>query len=121
MSRLARALALAAALLGALPAEAKGKPLAPGEKLDLNHAPVAELMRLPGVGRKRAEAIAALRDKRPLRRVDDLASVKGISPAWVQKHRAMLEVSGAQAPSSAPSASATPAKAAPQKGATAKP
>jgi competence protein ComEA len=93
VKRLARALAVALALVAAGPAEAKGKPLQPGEKVDLNGAPIAELMRLPGVGRKRAEAIAALRAKRPFRRADDVAQVKGISPGWVAKHRALLDVS----------------------------
>ncbi len=46
------------ALLSAAPALAAKKPLAGGERLDLNRASVAELMRLPGVGRKKAEAIA---------------------------------------------------------------
>jgi competence protein ComEA len=90
--RLARALAAALALVAAAPAGAKGDPLAPGEKIDVNAAPVEQLMRLPGVGRKRAEAIAALRDRRPFRRADDVALVKGISPAWVARHRALLEV-----------------------------
>ena len=107
-----RRLLCAAALAGALVAlsapagaGAKERPLAPGEKVDLNQAPVEELMRLPGVGRKRAEAIAALRDRRPLRRPDDVAQVKGISPGWVAKHRALLEASAA-AP--APRAGAKP-------------
>jgi competence protein ComEA len=89
--RIAQALAVALALLAAGPAAAKGKPLGAGEKIDVNGAAVEELMRLPGIGRKRAEAIAALRAKRPFRRVDDVAQVKGISPGWVAKHRALLE------------------------------
>jgi competence protein ComEA len=97
VSATARALALAFLLLSAGPAAAKGRPLAQGEKVDLNAAPVEELMRLPGVGRKRAEGIVALRSRRPLRRADDVAQVKGISPAWVAKNRAKLEVSAAAA------------------------
>jgi competence protein ComEA len=90
---LAAALALAAGAPATAPAAAKDRPLAAGERIDLNQAPVEELMRLPGVGRKRADAIAALRERRPLRRPEDLAQVKGISPAWVAKHRALLEAS----------------------------
>jgi competence protein ComEA len=102
--RLARALTVGAALVAAAPvaapAEAKGKPLAPGERVDVNRAPVEELMRLPGIGRKRAETIAALRAKRPFRKVEELAQVKGISASWVAKHRAALEA-GAAAPAAA--------------------
>jgi competence protein ComEA len=93
VSRLATALAAALVLLSATPAAAKGKPLEPGEKVDVNAAPVEELMRLPGIGRKRAEAIAALRARRPFRRADEIAQVKGISPAWVAKNRGVIEVS----------------------------
>jgi competence protein ComEA len=80
-------------------AGAKGRPLGSGEKVDLNRASVAELMRLPGIGRKRAEAIAALRARKPLRRAEDVAEVKGISPQWVARNRALLEVAP---PSGAP-------------------
>jgi competence protein ComEA len=97
LRRAAGAVSVAAALATAVPAAAAPPPkakaaLPAGERVDLNRAPVEELMRLPGVGRKRAEAIVALRDRRPLRRVEDLAQVKGISPAWVAKHRNSLEV-----------------------------
>lgn len=105
MRRLAQALALVLALAAGT-AEAKGKPLEAGEKVDVNAAPVEELMRLPGIGRKRAEAIAALRAKRPFRRADEIAQVKGISPGWVAKHRGILEVS---APAIAAAGGARPA------------
>jgi competence protein ComEA len=91
---------LLALLLSAHPAEAK-KPLDPTEKIDVNAAPLEELMRLPGIGRKRAEAIVALRAKRPLRRPEELASVKGISPAWVARNRASLTTGGAATPAPA--------------------
>jgi competence protein ComEA len=117
VTRLARAVAVAGALAAALPAHAKGKALAPGERVDLNRAPVVELMRLPGVGRKRAEAIAAARDRRPFRRVDDLAQVKGISPGWIAKHRAILEATAP--PIAAPAASGP--KTSPPRGAATKP
>jgi competence protein ComEA len=108
VSAAARALAAACLLLATGPAAAKGRPLAPGELVDLNAASVEELMRLPGVGRKRAEAIVALRSRRPLRRADDVAQVKGISPAWVAKNRANL-AAGAAAAAPVPSGR-TPAK-----------
>jgi len=49
-------------------------------KLDLNAATQDQLMALPGVGPKRAEAIVKRRQRRPYRRVRDLRAVKGIGP-----------------------------------------
>lgn len=101
MSALARALVLGAALLVAAPALAAGKSLPPGEKVDLNRASVVELMRLPGVGQKRAQAIVAHRTKQPFRKVDDVLAVKGLGPAWLAKVKANVVVGGAGAPPSA--------------------
>jgi competence protein ComEA len=98
-----RALALAAALLAALPAAAARKSLGPGERIDLNRASVTELMRLPGVGEKRAQAIVAHRARQPFRRVEDVLAVKGLGPAWLGKVKANLSV-GAAAPAAAPAA-----------------
>jgi competence protein ComEA len=89
-----------AAALAATPAAAKA-PLRSGERIDLNRATLTELMRLPSVGRKRAEAIVAQRGRTPFRRVEDVARVKGISAAWIAKHRAVLAV-GEPAPGGAP-------------------
>jgi competence protein ComEA len=102
---LARALALVA-LLGSLlpaPALAAKKPLAPGERLDLNRAGAAELMRLPGVGRKRADAIVAFRARRPFRRPEDVLHVKGLSRSWFERvkgHLAAGEPGRSPAPAS---------------------
>jgi competence protein ComEA len=85
------------ALLVALPARAEKKPIGPGERIDLNSATAAELMRLPGVGKKRAEAIVASRDKRPFRKTDEVLRVKGLSPAWFSKARGLLTVGEAPA------------------------
>ena len=88
----ARALLAAVALLAAFPALAAKKPLATGERVDLNRASVVELMRLPGVGRKTAEAIAAHRGRTPFHRIDDVLAVKGVSSGWLEKQRAHLSV-----------------------------
>ena len=88
MSALARVLILCAALLTASPALAGGKSLPAGERIDLNRASVVELMRLPGVGQKRAQAIVAHRAKQPFRKVDDVLAVKGLGPAWLAKVKA---------------------------------
>ena len=97
MSRTVKALALAAALLAALPAAAARKSLGPGERVDLNRASVSELMRLPGVGEKRAQAIVAHRAKQPFRTVDDVLAVKGLGRAWLGKVKGNVVV-GAAAP-----------------------
>jgi len=85
------------ALLVATPALAEKKPLGQGERIDLNSATAAELMRLPGVGRKRAEAIVATRDKRPFRKADEVLRVKGLSQSWFSKVKGMLTVGEAPA------------------------
>ncbi|HEX9290041.1 MAG TPA: helix-hairpin-helix domain-containing protein [Anaeromyxobacteraceae bacterium] len=107
-ARLLRAALAVAALSVAMPALAAKKPLAPGERLDLNRASVVELMRLPGLGRKKAEAIAALRSRAPFRRLEDVLAVKGVSPGWLGKHRTHLVVGP---PASAPLATRPPASA----------
>ena len=92
MSAAARGVAIAAALLAASPALAAKKGLAPGERVDLNRATVAELMRLPGLGVKKAQAIVALRQRQPFRRTEDVLAVKGLGPAWFAKVKANLVV-----------------------------
>lgn len=100
-----RAWAVAALLLAAAPALAEAKrPLGPGDRIDLNRAGVTELMRLPGVGEKRAQAIVAARAKQPFRKPEDVLVVKGIGPRWLAKVRANLVVGTA-----APAAQARPA------------
>lgn len=97
MKPLAKALAVALALLAASPALAAKKALAPGERIDLNRASAAELMRLPGVGEKRAQAIVAHRQKQPFRRAEDVLAVKGLGPAWFAKVKGNLVTGGAPA------------------------
>ena len=78
--------------------------LAPGEsKIDLNSASVEELMKLPSVGRKRAEQIIALRTKRPFRRVLELRRVRGIGKKTMQRLLPLVSL-GAQPPAAKVSA-----------------
>lgn len=91
MRALSRALALAALLAGT-PALAGKELLAPGERVDLNRAGLTELMRLPGVGEKRARAIIAQRERRPFRRPEDVLAVKGLGPAWFARVKGRLAV-----------------------------
>ncbi len=108
MSALARRAVVAAAVLAAAtPALAAKKPLAPGDRVDLNRATVSELMRLPGVGQRKAQAIVAHRQKAPFRRVEDVLQVKGFGPAWLQKVKGNLSAGGAAAPPQAQAAAAT--------------
>jgi competence protein ComEA len=89
-----RAALAAAIILAASPALAAKKPLAPGDRIDVNRATVVELMRLPGVGRKKAEAIVATRQRTPYKRLEDLLAVKGVSPGWLDKNRSHLTAVG---------------------------
>ncbi|BDG02175.1 ComEA family DNA-binding protein [Anaeromyxobacter oryzae] len=102
MSALARSLVAAALLVAAVPALAAKKPLGAGERIDLNRAGVTELMRLPGVGEKRAQAIVAARGKQPFRKPEDVLVVKGIGPAWLAKVRANVAVGAAPAAAPVP-------------------
>jgi competence protein ComEA len=94
------------ALASATPALADKKPLPPGERIDLNRASVAELMRLPGVGKKRALAIVGHREKHPFRRPEDILQVKGMSAGWLARVKGNLTVGDA------PPRAAEPARAA---------
>lgn len=98
MSRLLRAAAAAACLLAALPALAAKKPLGPAERIDLNRASVTDLMRLPGVGLKKAQAIVAHRGKAPFQRPEDVVQVKGLGPSWFAKVKPHLTTGTAPAP-----------------------
>ncbi len=65
-------------------------------RLDLNKASAGELMALPGIGEKRAQAIIAWRDANgPFCRVDDLEDVRGIGPATLERLRAFVCVGAA--------------------------
>ncbi len=94
----ARLAFVAIALAATTPAAAAKKPLASGERIDLNRAGVVELMRLPGVGRAKAEAIAAQRARAHFRRVEDLLAVKGVSAAWIEKQQPHLVVGAPSSP-----------------------
>ncbi len=88
------ATAALAAFLFAAPALAAGKALPPGERVDLNRATVSELMRLPGVGEKRAQAIVAHRTKQPFRKPEDVIAVKGLGRAWFAKVKGSVTTGG---------------------------
>lgn len=60
--------------------------------VDLNHASVEALCTLPGIGRKKAEAIIALRDRRPFTRVTQLLQIKGIGRKTLLKLKPRITV-----------------------------
>ncbi|MGB5376222.1 MAG: helix-hairpin-helix domain-containing protein [Polyangiales bacterium] len=47
-------------------------------RININEAPPEELVKLPGIGPSRAEAIVAEREKRRFRRIEDIIRVPGI-------------------------------------------
>ncbi len=66
--------------------------LLPDGRLVLNLADVEQLDRLPGVGRKKAEAIIALRAKLGgrFRKLEELARVRGIKRRFIERIRPLV-------------------------------
>jgi competence protein ComEA len=66
-----------------------------GEKININEAAVTTLAKLPGVGRKKAEAIVAYRNEHgKFNAVDDLKKVDGIGKKTLEKLRGHVTVEG---------------------------
>ena len=63
------------------------------QSIDLNEAARDELMRLPGIGEKTANAIIEFREERPFSSVEELDRVPGIGPATLERIRPFLRVS----------------------------
>ncbi len=77
----------------------RGGPIAIPVRIDLNRAPLAELMALPGIGRVRAEAIILHRVRHgPFRRFEDLRSVDGIGPGTVAELMSFAVLGGNSPP-----------------------
>jgi competence protein ComEA len=85
------ALALAALLVAARPAEA-GKGV--DGVINLNTAAPDVLGLLPGIGPAKAAQIVAYRKRRPFRTVDELVRIKGIGRKMVRAMRVHLAVAG---------------------------
>ncbi len=79
-------------LRGTARAASGGGKTLPSAPVDINHASLAELTRLPGVGEKTARGIMELRVHVPFRRVEDLLSVKGIGAKKLAKMRPYVVV-----------------------------
>ena len=58
----------------------------PGERIDLNTAPAADLTRLPGIGPAKAEAIVTWREEHgPFRYPEQVTEVSGIGEATLEQ------------------------------------
>ena len=87
-------------------------PYANAGQVNINTADAATLSReLKGIGMKRAEAIVEYRRKfGPFKSADELALIKGIGPAAIQKNRDFIRIAdvkqatkpGAEAPRPTP-------------------
>ena len=65
-----------------------------GEVIDLNVAGTADLVRLPGIGETRAQAIVEYRREHgPFETVDELTEVDGIGPGILEQLRPYVTVS----------------------------
>ncbi len=64
-------------------------------KIDINQATVKELTKLPGIGKKKAEAIVAFRNENGrFKNVDDLKKVEGIGKKSLEKIKGYLTAEG---------------------------
>lgn len=62
------------------------KSLLPGERININTAPVEDLMRLPNIGKTRAEAIVQRRENYgPFTQVEQLLEISGIGETILEK------------------------------------
>ncbi len=72
------------------------RPLAPGEKIDVDRADVIDLTRLPRVGPALAQRIVAWREQHgAFRTIGRLDSVAGIGPTLLEALRPYVTFSGA--------------------------
>jgi competence ComEA-like helix-hairpin-helix protein len=68
--------------------------LAHVERIDLNLADEAALTTLPGIGPKKAQAIIAMRTRKPFTRLTQLLQVKGIGKKTLEKLRPLVKDPG---------------------------
>jgi competence ComEA-like helix-hairpin-helix protein len=84
---------LVLALLLAIPAH-----VGADEPLDLNSAPAVELLKLPGIGPRRAEQIIRYRLVHGFRRKADLLRVRGIGRGIYMRLKPLVQVVPPQRP-----------------------
>ncbi len=95
-------------------AERADRPLAPGERLDLNRAAAADFTRLPRVGDALALRIVEDRQRNgPFESIEALTRVRGVGAATLERLAPHLEVRGGAAPARRARRPAAPAGAGP--------
>ena len=96
-----------------LRAESLARPLAPGERVDVNHATAEELDRLPRVGAALARRIVAEREARgPFHSLAELTRVAGVGPRLLQELEPHVSFDGVPPVAPEPPGSPAPAPAA---------
>lgn len=79
---------------GSQPADQAESAALVADKIDINQADPAELIKLPGIGTSTAAAITAYRDANgPFKSVEELLNVKGIGPNKLEKIRPLVTLS----------------------------
>ena len=56
-------------------------------KVNINTASKEELLKLKGIGPKKAEAIIKRRDKKPFKNINELIEIKGIGEKFLEKNK----------------------------------
>ncbi|MGF1580928.1 MAG: ComEA family DNA-binding protein [Gemmataceae bacterium] len=66
-------------------------------KVDINKAPEGELMQIPGIGPKKAKAIARYREEKgPFQSLKELTNISGIGPKTLHRLREFAVIPGAE-------------------------
>jgi competence protein ComEA len=74
----------------------RAPPLAVGEEIDLNTAPREDLLRLPRMTARIAEAILGTREATPFRSLEDVDRVPGVGPAALKAWQPFLTLPAAR-------------------------
>ena len=70
------------------------QPAFSAEKININTAPIEQLVELKGVGEKTAQHIIEYREKKKFETVDELIKVRGIGEKTLAKMRDQITVTG---------------------------
>ena len=93
-------------------AQRSGRPLSAGERIDVDAATAAELVRLPRVGPSLAKSIVADRAARgPFGSLEALGRVRGVGPGLLRAVEPHVQFSGPASPLTAGSPAVTPPEA----------